>query len=222
MTGPAIDPRFHVPPRRVIVLLAVPRRRVLVRPAGDAAVHRRGDHRLRVLAVHRRRPGPDRAVAPADRRGRVRRRPRSSSSRSSSRSRGRCRARSTLLIRSGPDALETALRQVLGGGQHHDRRPDVHGRGARDPGPGRDQRVPPDARGRDPRRRAAPPRRARLRPDDDRDVLPAPRRRAVREDAAAVPRPGGPCPDAAGRGPDPRRRGPVAARSAGPRRVRRR
>ena len=39
----------------------------------------------------------------------------SSSRRSSSPSRARCSARSQLLIRAGPDAVETALRQVLGG-----------------------------------------------------------------------------------------------------------
>ena len=179
---------------------AVPRRRLLVRPAGDAAVHRRGDHRLRLLAVHRRRPGPDRAVAAADRRRRLRRRPRSSSSRSSLAFAGPVSREVALLIRSGPDALETALRQVLGGDSVTigDRTLTVEE--LADPGPGGDQRVPPDAGGRDPRRRAAPPRRARRRPDDDRDLLPAARRRAVREDGAAVPRPCRPGPDAAGRG----------------------
>ena len=63
-----------------------------------------------------------------------------------------------LLARAGPDALETALQQVLGtqgvviGDQHFTIE------AARGPARGRSAHLPPDARGRDPRRRAAAPR----------------------------------------------------------------
>ena len=57
-------------------------------------------------------------------------------------------------------------------------------------------------------------------PRDDRDLLPAARRRAVREHPAPVPPAGRPGPDADRRRPDPRGRRAVAARPADPDRVR--
>ena len=140
--------------------------------------------------------------------------------RSSSPSRARCPARSSLLIRSGPDALETALRQLLGGDSITigDRTVTV-------------EELATQAQAAINAFLQTPEGAIRaveqllhgtldVDPRDDRDLLPAARRRAVREHPAPVPPAGRPGPDADRRRPDPRGRRAVAARPADPHRVR--
>jgi len=113
MTGPAIDPRFHVPPRRVIVLLLFLAavfwfaRPVMLpfivgaiiayafSPFIDAVQSRTGRSRLLIVAAAY---GAGLLVLVA----------------LVAAFAGPVSREVTLLVRSGPDALETALRQVLG------------------------------------------------------------------------------------------------------------